>query len=134
MGQHRLLEHTADIGIELEADSLAELLRQATLSFPELVDFESTGPLSCRSTGMTADSVEELLVNWYNELVFLLEQGLVVVDAHILTCSNTKLEAELHCAPVAPGRPLREIKAATWHQLEVTHTTEGWRARVYLDL
>ncbi|RMF48139.1 MAG: archease [Deltaproteobacteria bacterium] len=134
MGLYRLLEHTADIGVELEADSLAELLRQAILSFHDLVDFEPDGPLAGREHQISADTVEELLVNCYNELVFLLEQRLVAVDARILACSETELAVELLCSTLGPEQGLREIKAATWHQLEVTHTTEGWRARVYLDL
>ncbi|RMF73350.1 MAG: archease [Alphaproteobacteria bacterium] len=99
-----------------------------------MVDYEPVGPQSHRRSMILADSVEELLVNWYNEFIFLLEQGQVVTDARIRTCSDTKLDAELQCAPVLPGRPLREVKAATWHQLEVNGTEGNWRARIYLDL
>jgi SHS2 domain-containing protein len=50
--------------------------------------------------------------------------------------SESRLRATIHGEPVDPTRHRfrLDVKAATYHQLEVVHDDCGWRARVIFDV
>jgi len=90
---------------------------------------------------LRAPDLEILLVRWINELVFFVQDvGFVPVsaDIRIREAGEEGFSLEAHLA----GFPLDlerygwqgEIKSATFHGLDVTHGSEGWRAQVILDI
>ncbi|NNG07073.1 MAG: hypothetical protein HKM90_05000, partial [Desulfobacteraceae bacterium] len=50
--------------------------------------------------------------------------------------SSSYLEATLETAPFEPEfhEVLSEIKAVTYHQIQVTEKTNGWEARIIFDV
>ncbi|MDP8952355.1 MAG: archease [Actinomycetota bacterium] len=138
----RMLDHTADIGFEIGAPTLEALFdeaRQALLMAiferpPEKGEEE-------RPARLRAPDLETLLVRWINELVFFTQSdGFVPVRADIRIQETGEggfsIEAYLAGAPLdLEGYGWQgEIKSATFHGLEVTHGSEGWRAQVILDV
>ena len=138
----RMLEHTADVGFELEAPTLESLFgeaRQALLmTVFERPPQRGEGEYSVQ---LSAPDLETLLVRWINELVFFIQgEGRVPVRADIRIGESGGegffLEARIAGAPLdLEGHGWRgEIKSATFHGLDVTQGGEGWRARVILDV
>ena len=138
----RMLDHTADVGFEVRAPTLEDLFdeaRQALLMTmferpPEVGEEE-------RSVRLSAPDLETLLVRWINELVFFVQDaGFVPVRAELRIRGAGKegffLEALLAGAPLdLEGYGWRgEIKSATFHELNVTHGSQGWRAQMILDV
>jgi SHS2 domain-containing protein len=139
----RMLDHTADVGFEVEeAPTLEKLFdeaRQALLMImfewlPEKGEEE-------RLVRLSASDLETLLVRWINELVFFIQgDGFVPADADLKIQKAGEegfyLEARLTGAPLDLERYgwQGEIKSATFHGLEVTHESSGWRAQVILDV
>jgi SHS2 domain-containing protein len=139
----RVLDHTADVGFEVaEAPTLENLFdeaRQALLMTvfevpPERGEDEDSMRLS-------APDLETLLVRWINELVFFIQSDGFVptgADLRIQVAEEDGFLLEGHLA----GTPLDlegygwqgEIKSATFHGLEVTRESSGWRAQVILDV
>ena len=71
---YRFVEHTADMGIEVEATSFEELLAESLVALTDsLTDVTDVRALMERGVSLEAASREELLVDWLNELVFLFE-------------------------------------------------------------
>jgi len=138
----RMLNHTADVGFEIEAPTLESLFDEARRALiitifeqpPERGEDEDSMQLS-------APNLETLLVRWINELVFVIQgDGFVPVRADIEIREagegSFSLEARLAGAPLdleAYGWQ-GEIKSATFHGLEVTRGGESWQAQVILDV
>ncbi|MDQ3943487.1 MAG: archease [Actinomycetota bacterium] len=136
----RMLDHTADVGFEIEAPTLEALFDEARRALlmtmfecpPERGEEE-------RPVRLPAPDLETLLVRWINELVYLVQSdGFVPVRADIRISGEEGLSLEALLA----GAPLDlegygwqgEIKSATFHGLDVVRRSEGWHARVILDV
>ncbi|BCA81054.1 archease [Desulfuromonas sp. AOP6] len=138
MASYRLLEHTADMGIEATAATLEELYTQAAKGLIAII-FEDAGgtALSDRAIELDGSDLADLLVRWLNEILYLIEVE------HFLPCRFT-LEPiqDHHLRGIVGGfhfdvenvRAEREIKAVTYHRLEVIRQGSDWLARVYVDL
>jgi SHS2 domain-containing protein len=138
MGTHRLLEHTADMGIEASGETLEELFAQAAYGLLEIIA-GTPEPRSREEKSVTVEGgdTEELLVNWLNEILYLLEiQGFFPSDFEVEEVCGNRLRARVRGEPFDPQRhPVeREVKAVTYHQLRVEKSDGLWQARVYVDL
>jgi SHS2 domain-containing protein len=137
MGRYRILEHTADMGIEAAGETLDELLVQAARGMMEIISGAEALPKEERTVEITAGESGELLVNWLNEILFLFDsRGFLPAEFIIEQATENRIRARIIGEPFDPERhPVdREIKAATYHQLKLEHREEGWLAQVYLDL
>ena len=79
---------------------------------------------------------EFLLVDWLTELLRVLELHGVVLSEFDVTIEEGKLDAVVRGEALDPAghRLGHEVKAVTYHALEVVETKEGWEAYVVLDL
>ena len=138
---YRFFEHTADLGVEIEASSfeglLTEGLRALTDSMTEVDEVRLGLELP---VDLVARSQEDLLVDWLNEVVFLFDTRAV-----LLRQADLEVESQAdgwHLRGAARGErydPKRHriktlIKAVTYHQLEVRASVAGWTARVIFDI
>jgi SHS2 domain-containing protein len=137
-----MLDHTADVGFELEAPTLEDLFEEARRALLMVV-FERP-PQEGEDEGeirLSAPDLEMLLVRWLNELNYLIQDsGFVPVRAEIVIRKTRgagyTLEARLCGTPLLleEFRWQGEVKSATFHGLEITDNEEGWHARVILDV
>lgn len=139
MARYRLLEHTSDIGIEARASTEAELFRQCALALREILfeDPPAVKPDIRRKVELRAERIEDLLVDWLNEILYLLEvHHLVPVEFLIERLDETHLIATIAGTSLetVDGLFAREVKSATYHLLEVATEPGRARCRVYLDL
>ncbi len=139
----RFFDHTADLGIELEAPTRDALFGEAAaalcaaLTDPNRVEERETRTLEL-------DEADEglLLVAFLNELLFWFEQGWICRGAETTLRdaapgeSRLELAARISGEPYDPARhPVKVLlKAATYHGLEIARETHGYRARVVIDL
>jgi SHS2 domain-containing protein len=137
-----MLDHTADVGFELEAPTLEELFDEARRALLMVV-FERPPEegRDGREIRLSAPDRETLLVRWLNELTYLIQDaGFVPCSAEIhmqeTDGAGLSLEARLAGAPLVLEEYgwQGEIKSATFHGLEIAPGGEGWRARVILDV
>lgn len=130
---YRFFEHTAELGLEIEAPSLEEFLGEAAQAFAEIVAVpESNGAPASYTTELVVDE-RTLLADWLNELVFLAETESFVPDRIIGSARrNDRLRVEIAGFEGEP-RPL--VKAVTHHELELAEDPDGsWRGRVVFDV
>ncbi len=135
----RLLDHTADVGFEVEAPSVEGLFEEALRGLllvmfdaPPRGDGEEE-----REVRLSASDLETLLVRWLNELIFLVQgEGFVPVSAEVRVGEGHSLLARLHGVPLDVGKYgwQGEIKGTTFHGLEVVHRDGSLHARVILDV
>ena len=138
VGRYRMKEHTADLALEVQGESPADLFASAAAGFYRAIVQEpprrgaERHEVSCRG----ADR-EELLVRFLSELLYLYAtRGFLAAAIEIRDCSEQALEAHLIGERFDPARHtiLREIKAITHHGLRVERAAQGWSATVIMDV
>jgi len=139
MAKHcETFDHTADVGLRAEADSLAELLEALAEGLADvLCDRSRVAPARSRTVAVRAEDVEALAVDLLSEVLLAFEMDRFLVGRVTVTSATaTAAEAELAGEPHDPARhELRtEVKAVTYHQLQIAPRGRGWIGRVILDL
>jgi SHS2 domain-containing protein len=135
---YSLLDHTADLGFEITASGQAALFEKAGHALLHVM----FGAISSRATetikvSLSGDDPPDLMVRWLTEILYLLDgERLVVSDIKIDSITQTTINATLNVLPFDPlmHEIIREIKAVTYHQIEVAEKNGIWKARVIFDL
>jgi SHS2 domain-containing protein len=134
----REIEHTADLGIEVEADSPAELFRRAGLAlFSLMVNLSGVEVREEQQARVQAEGWEDLLHDWLSQLLSrFLQTGFIAATITIEDIDSTHVHARLAGEKLDYERHdfETEIKAVTYHQLSVTREHGRWRARVIFDV
>jgi SHS2 domain-containing protein len=138
----RALDHTADIGFEVRSPDRSSLFAECALALARsIASEEGLVPREEHAVDLVATTLEELLVDWLEEQVFLCDtRGLLTVDCMV----------EIHETPEAGYRLLGvlrgdrydvgrhrlqvQVKAVTYHGLKVERRDGEWFARVILDI
>jgi len=136
------IEHTADIGIMASGSSLEELFANAAFGMLSIIYHEFPRQVhGSKIVELQVSNLVELLVRWLSEINFML---LVhhFLPVHILqlqlkeTNQNYNLQAVIAgCDSTQQQEAIRtEIKAVTYHQLELDRNEEGYRVRIIFDI
>jgi SHS2 domain-containing protein len=130
---HRELEHTADWALEVWAPDLAGLLAEAARGMYRLMGVVlADGPRQERRIALAGADRESLLVDFLAELLYLVESEGLAFDTLDLEAAEGRLAARLEGAPVVSRS--KEIKAVTYHRLEVRDTARGMETRIVFDV
>jgi SHS2 domain-containing protein len=137
-GKYDIIEHTADIGVCVEAETLEEVFALCACALFDLViDISGVRPKQKAEISIEADTLEELLVIWLNELIFRADvSGMFFSRFEVDSVTGRTLKGSAHGEPYDELKHSirRHVKAATYHELEVSRSKKGWRARVILDV
>ncbi|MFQ5889671.1 MAG: archease [Gemmatimonadota bacterium] len=156
------LDHTADVGFTIEADSLHRLFELAATGLVRATGWVPTGrkegapdaaveeeapsagregPAGCASEAirLARPDLERLLVAWLRELTHRIEQrgAPAAIRAHVVESGDPgpSLEATVSWPTLDPGlQPVREIKGVTYHGLRIAREGKRWSAHVVLDV
>lgn len=135
---YRVMSHTADTGIEVRADTWAELLECAATGMCSLMyDTEAGDEISVLPVEVVAADPESLLVDLLSELLYVSEvHDVAPIAFSIRTASPTLVAMDVTGVPAGAGSLVGPpIKAVTYHDLEVRRLDDGsWRATVVFDV
>lgn len=128
------LEHTADLALKVHGHSLKEVFINAAYGlFSMMADLEKVSPSISREVHLEAPDRESLLVGWLNELLYLHEvEEEVYSRFDIVTLSPTQLSAVVWGTKMTASK--LTVKAATFHDLAIRETEEGYLATVVFDV
>ena len=136
-----VVEHTADVGIEVRAATLDALFADAAAGFCDVVtEVGLIGTSEERVVEVEAAGLDLLLVTWLEELLFRFETSGVLYPRGEVTVEGKgeswSLRARMRGERFDASRhPLKvQVKAITYHGLEVERDEQGWRARVIFDI
>ncbi len=140
MGKYTFIDHTADAGIEVEADDRAELFALAARGmFAVICDIESVKPVLTREVRLESNDIGGLLHEWLAELLY-------IYDAKFEIHCDFEFEfdrAGKRLKAIARGEETGddrhnihgEIKNVTWYDYTVEEKPGGgFFARVFFDL
>jgi protein archease len=134
----REIEHTADVGFEVEAPGLAELFERAGLAMlGVMVDLAGVAPRQRAGISVEAEGLDELLHDFLTQLLVRVEStGFVACELALDVVDRRRVRGEAVGERIDPARHrlYGQVKAVTYHQLAVAERDGGWWARVILDV
>ena len=138
---YRVLDHTADLGIVVEAGSLSDLFRECLRALTDcLTNADRVAASRSWPIALQATDLPTLLVDFLEEMIFLHEtEGLVFADGRLEVEQG---EAGWSVRGQLVGEPYELhrhglktlLKAVTYHRLALDQDAEGWRAQVIFDI
>lgn len=137
------IDHTADVGLKIFGCDLSELFIHAAQGLFSLI-CDDEYPWDSRQASTTsihirlyADTLPELLHDWLSELLYYHSiREIVFTRYEITVISQISINAIAYGSNYRENdtQYLQEIKAVTYHQLEVNEIPEGYRAQVIFDI
>jgi len=136
MRKYKILDHPADLRIQAFGDDLPEVFVNMALGMASQqiknIEEQKAG-VQYEKIAVKSDSLHSLLIDWLNEILYLGEiNKKVYLSFKILNFSASKIEAEICGIPVE--EKLIEIKAATYHDLEIKKAGDHWEAIIVFDI
>lgn len=134
------LDLGGDAGIRVTGRCAEEVFTQSALAvYSLMVDSSTVSAIEVVDIRVQSHSLDDLLVAWLNELIFLRDARDFIaskVEITMLDCFEFKVEAvlagEVFDAARHKGGLL--IKAATYHNLRLEKTDGKWMAEVMFDI
>jgi SHS2 domain-containing protein len=141
MKEFEIIDHTADIGIVAYGKTKREVFINAAKGMFEIIAEENRDLKEnfYAKIKLEAKSLEDLLIAWLNELLYISEVKLVILNKFIIKeLSNGQIKAEVGGTKInhLSIRIKREVKAVTYHRLEIKKDEESglWSAQVIFDI
>jgi len=135
---YTLIDHTADVGIRVEAGMMESLFSSAAEAlFDQITDREKLVGDQKVPLSATGSDLPDLMVNWLREVLYLWNgRSLLVKNVGIQSISHRSITTVASCDSYHPHHHtiLTEIKAVTYHQIEVGRSPSGWHAQIIFDV
>ena len=137
--EYKFINHTADIAFDVSADSLEELFLESAKAWRISVVGDISGKaLSNITFNIIAESLEELLVNFLNELNYLLltKKWLPIIFNDVLIDQSKFLfSANVSGFQIDNSIEIKEeIKSVTYHQMNIVNAENKFITRVVFDI
>lgn len=130
---YREIEHTADWELHVWAPDLTTLLKIAAQGMYELSNTElAAGSREMREFVIPFVDRETLLVDFLAELLFLCEDEGIAFDDYQLSIKSGTLKVQANGGPIQ--NQAKEIKAVTYHGLQIRETKRGLEVRIVFDV
>ena len=138
MKRFEILDHTADIGLIVYGDDLKALFENAGEAFFHLITgLRKVKRRIERRINIRGESLERLMVDWLSELLYFHDvDNLLFKGFKVESVGEDGLKAVVKGEPFQEGVHVikTEVKAVTYHQIEVRQEKERWRAQIIFDL
>ena len=133
-----IADHTADVFIRAFGPGREDVFVQAALAMFSLIcDPATVKARDDHPLVLEASSDELLLAAWLNELLYLFETRRVVFASFVVDeGEGGRRWARARGEPQDPDRHEvhAQVKAATYHDLELRRVDGGWEGTVLLDV
>jgi SHS2 domain-containing protein len=146
--RHEVVDHTADARLRVWAETLPALFEETCAALSTLtVEIDPGVPHPAWvETEVDGHDLEHLAFAWLNELIALAEmRHRAIACAEVIELTEAGPEAGdrswrlrgrvgLQAFDPAAVRALRQVKAATLHELEIGGGRDGWHLAAVVDI
>lgn len=142
MQPFELIEHTADTGIKAYGETLTELFENSAKGMFHIIacrNAASEGAEVLKNIELknSTDRLEELLVSWLSELLYIFNKEKICFSNFSVLSLNS--EGMTACAKGVPidlyqSNLYTEIKAVTFHNLKIEEQIEGFSCTIIFDV
>ncbi len=132
--KYEILEHPADLKIRAYGQNLSELFNNVLLAMTEAMKprvIEQN--FISQKIDLKANNLENLLIDFLSEVIYQTDlNNLVYSRAEFDKINEQELSGKIFGQKIKTLET--EIKAVTWHDLEVKKENNQWRAILIFDL
>jgi SHS2 domain-containing protein len=136
--KYRIFDHTADLGLEIYGTDEKELFLNAAIAvFDNITELGHVSVKETRHFSVEGSDREDLLINFFREILYMYNgEGFLLKDCSISAIDDRHVIGTVRGEVFDPEkhRIKKEIKAVTYHQIEVDKTPHGWKGRVIFDV
>ena len=130
----KFLEHTADIKFQAYGKTLQDIFENSVLA---LISYMAGEKKLDSSRGKVIEvkgiDMGSLLYNFLDEIIYLVDAEDFITAKVKVTLRGNNLKAELY-GDKASKYEINQVKAATYSEMEIKKTKDGWEAKVVLDV
>jgi len=138
LSPYRIFDHTADLGVEIYGRNEGELFCNAAVAlFDIMTDISLVHVRGEWEVSAEGGDLEELLVNFLREILYMCSgEGLLLKEFVISEMDNFHVKGTARGEPFVHGRHCMniEIKAITYHRVEIRKASGAWVGRVICDV
>jgi len=138
---YKFIDHTADIACEVSGDSLEELFTASVEAWRSSVVGETNeSNREIKKLNLKASSIEQLLVDFISELNFNLFVRNWLINLVLVLEIKQKndtwfLSTEIEGTPISKDVKIKqEIKAITFHQMNIEKTENQYHTLIVFDI
>ena len=135
--KYELIDHTADFGIRVFGRNLETLYENAAYALFDLItDNRCLDRNDTLHLTIEGEDKIDLMFNWLRELLYLWNgREFLVAETSVHIVSETCFQADIRYDRYEKSRHeiRNEIKAVTYHQLDVKKKIKGWTGEIILD-
>lgn len=141
MRGYRYLEHTTDVLIEASGGSLGEVFSNAAKGLIDtMVEIDKVNELSKVDFELKGSDLENLLYNWLEEVLLKVELDEMVFSSFNVEITERNGEHRLKGTgrgehlDLEKHNPKTEVKAVTYHRMEIRKERDKFIAQFLLDI
>ena len=131
-------DHTADVGLSAIADSMEELFEAMAEGLADVICPRSgVDSRQTRTITVAAEDIEALAVDFLGEVMITIQtRRFAIAEVKVTQAGDCRITAELSGEPLDPEKHEihTEVKAVTYHLLDVAKYGQRWSGRVVLDI
>ncbi|MDX2445634.1 MAG: archease [Desulfobacterales bacterium] len=134
---YEAIDHTADFGLRVFGDNPIDLFQNSAMALmDQVVETASLPPQKEIRLSIKGNDWPDLMVNWLREILYLWSgKALLTRSVQIQSITEKSLSSHVWVDLFSPQRHtlISEIKAVTYHQIQVLDRGGLWEATVIFD-
>ena len=137
MTKYRFIQDlTSDVLFEAYGKTKQELFANAASAlFSVICKINKIKPAKVKIIKVKGANLKELLFNWLQELIVLVDTEQLFFSRFAIEKINDKsLRAKIYGEPITPEKGETVVKAVTYYRFNVTETAKGYKSTVSLDI
>ena len=137
MKRYDQVPHTADLAARIYGKTLTELFENAAFAmFDMMADLEGLIQEEEVEISVEAPDLESLLIFWLNEVLYTAyTKSIFFTEFHVISLNDNGLTVSAKGGPLGlRNRIKNEIKAATFHDVRIGETDDGYEVTVVFDI
>lgn len=136
---YTFLDHPADVLVLCEGSTLNETVADAARAmFETIADTGAVDPCVEKEFGYMGSDLKDMVHGFLSDLLFSFEtEGILYSQFDVHAKEETfELKAVCRGEPYSPEKhePGTEVKAVTYHMMEVKRVDSGWKIQVLFDI
>ena len=136
---YEFLEHTADVYIAAYGKNLKKAFKNAALAmFDVMVNTKQIEPKIKKTVKVKAEDLKGLLFAWLNELLVFYGSENLAFSKFEVKIDEEKMDLKAICygEEINPRKHevRTEVKATTYHKMEIKKVNGKWQAKVIVDI
>lgn len=127
---------TSDVLFEAYGKDLKELFENSALAlFSIICEISNVGKEKTIDIEVNGDSLEELMVNWLQDLIALVDTDeLFFSRFEIIEINENNLKAKCYGEPISPEKAGIVVKGVTYYKLKLEKIKDIYKATISLDI